>query len=260
MTTLEYLNQAIDYIEENITQTLEMEEIAKAALLSKYYFQRVFHVITGITVADYVRNRRLSLAAEEIMMTKNPITDIALEYGYDSADAFTKAFRRLHGVTPSALRKGEASLKLFPKITMQVNVTGDCEMKYRIVQKGPFNMIGLTTDVMSKSDSDLEVLRFCNRVWEDGSRKYMLGWEVQNYEVPSEYKLLQIPAYQWIVFEHHADMSNPVAISELWKCIYAEWMPSSQFEQVEGENYEYQRSTSTRRQVWKCEREYLPCF
>lgn len=262
MRTIEYLNHAIDYIEEHITEPLEVEEIAKKALLSKYYFQRVFHAVTGVTVNDYIRNRKLTLAAEDLAATNQSVTEIAFRYGYESTDAFTKAFRRLHGVTPSGLRQGDVQLKSYPRMSLQVSVTGECEMKYKIVEKEAIRMCGLAMERTSKQESDLEVMQFCNRVWEDGShhklneflgfpimhmldgvyydfkedgsRCYFLGWEVPDREIPEEYTVLQIPAQQWIVFEHHADMSNPVAISELWKRVYTEWMPSSQFEQVEG--------------------------
>ncbi len=259
---IEYLNRAIDYIEENITQALEVDEIAKNAFLSKYYFQRVFHVITGVTVAEYIRNRKLTLAAEELIATDKSVTEIALSYGYESIDAFTKAFRRLHGVSPSIIRRREVQLKSFPKLSLQVNIIGECEMKYRIVEREAFDMIGIQMEPTPIVDLVEEVMRFCNKVWEDGthhklneflglplmnmldgvhfdfqqdgSRSYLLGWEAPNKEVPTDYKSLHIPAHQWIVFEHRADMSNPVASSDLWKRIYTEWMPGALFEQVEG--------------------------
>lgn len=262
MKTIEYINLAIDYIEENIKGSLELEEIAKVALLSKHYFQRVFHVVIGMTVTDYIRNRKLSLAAEELLTTNKTVTEVALDYGYESTDAFTKAFRRLHGVTPSAIRKREAQLKLFPKISLQVNMTGESEMNYRIVEKDKFSMFGFAMNRVPKEELDVEVKKFCERAWkdgshhrlnellgfpimhmldgvyfdfkEDGSRRYFLGWETQGQKVSEEYEMIDIPAQEWIVFEYEANMDNPASISELWKRIYVEWMPSSTFEQVEG--------------------------
>jgi len=262
LKTIEYINLGINYIEKNIKESLEIEEIAKAAYLSKHYFQRVFHVVIGMTVSDYIRNRKLSLAAEELLATDKSVTEVALDYGYENSDAFAKAFRRLQGVTPSAIRKGEAKLKIFPRITLQVNVTGESEMNYRIVEKDAFKMMGIAMQRVSKEESDIEVKKFCERVWddgshhqltkylgfpimhmldgvyfdykEDGSRRYFLGCEIEDLEVPEEYEIIHVPAHQWIVFEYEADMTNPVAISELWKRIYVEWMPSSTFEQVEG--------------------------
>lgn len=262
MKTIEYINLAIDYIEENIKGTLELEEIAKVALLSKHYFQRVFHVVIGMTVTDYIRNRKLSLAAEELLTTHKTVTEVALDYGYESTDAFTKAFKRLHGVTPSGIRKGEVQLKIFPKISLQVNMTGESEMNYRIVEKDKFSMFGFAMNRVSKEDLDVEVKKFCERAWkdgshhrlnellgfpimhmldgvyfdfkEDGSRRYFLGWETQGQKVPEEYEMINIPTQEWIVFEYEANMDNPIAISDLWKRIYMEWMPSSKFEQVEG--------------------------
>jgi len=262
LRTIEYLNHAIDYIEENITQTLEVEEIAKRALLSKYYFQRVFHAVTGVTVTDYIRNRKLTLAAEELVTTDKSVTEIAMDYGYESTDAFTKAFRRLHGVTPSLMRRGEVQLKSFPRMSLQVHIIGESEMRYRIVWQDAFDMIGIAMEKTSKRESDLKVKKFCEKVWEDGShhklnellgypimhmldgvyygfqedgsRRYMLGWRKPENMNAAGYTVLHIPAHQWIVFEHRADMSNPTAIRDLWIRLYTEWMPSSMFEQVEG--------------------------
>lgn len=141
-------------------------------------------------------------------------------------------------------------------------MTGESEMNYRIVEKEKFSMFGIGMERVSKEASDVEVKKFCERVWEDGShhrlnellgfplmhmlsgvyfdfkedgsRRYFLGWEIQGQKVPEEYEIINVPAHQWIVFEYEANMGNPVAIGDLWKRIYVEWMPSSTFEQVEG--------------------------
>lgn len=263
MEIIKYLNNAIEYIEDNLDSTIEIDEIAKAAFTSRYHFQRMFHAITGFTLAEYIRNRRLTLAGEELSSKDAKITEIAIKYGYESPDAFAKAFQRLQGVTPSKIKKGNVRLKAFPKLSFQISVKGGCEMDYRIVEKDEFKVFGvdfLTTIV----DNALykEIPEFCDKIWddethrkineflgyskmhmlqgihydfkEDGSRRYMMGWEVPETGVPKEYKILNIAAYTWIVFEGKGIMPQNLVIQDVWKRIYFEWFPSSGFEQVEG--------------------------
>lgn len=105
METIRLLQQAIDYVEQNLHNAIGVEEIAGAAMTSKYHFQRMFHALTGFTVTEYVRNRRLTLAAEELAGTDGKVIDIALKYGYETPESFAKAFQRVHGVTPNMAKK-----------------------------------------------------------------------------------------------------------------------------------------------------------
>ena len=154
MEIIEQMNQAIDYIEDHLEERMEVSEVAKAAFLSSYHFQRIFHVLTGFTVAEYIRNRRLTLAAQKLTDHTYTVTEVALQYGYESTDAFTKAFQRLHGVTPSGVKKGDVNIKAFPKLSLQVNITGRVEMNYRIVRAEGYDMIGI--DMMTTSSDQVE--------------------------------------------------------------------------------------------------------
>ena len=102
---MESIRSAIYYMEENLTEPLEIEKIAEQAYMSAFHFQRIFHVLCGFTVGEYIRSRRLTLAAQELAATHSKIIDVALKYGYDSPDSFARAFQRFHGVTPSQARK-----------------------------------------------------------------------------------------------------------------------------------------------------------
>lgn len=113
MGWIEDIGEAVRYMEENITGELNMEQIAKRACVSPFYFQKGFAMLCGFTVKDYIRNRRLSLAGSELVSTDERVIDLALKYGYDSPDSFTKAFIRFHGVTPTAVRKDGAMVKSF---------------------------------------------------------------------------------------------------------------------------------------------------
>jgi AraC family transcriptional regulator len=244
----------------------------------------MFHALTGFTLGEYIRNRRLTLAGEALSVTDAKIIDVAMKYGYDSPDAFTKAFQRLHGVTPSMIKKGNVRLKAFPKLSFQISVKGECEMDYRVVVKDNFKVFGVDF-VTTTVDHALykEIPEFCDRIWEDGthlkmnellgyermhlldgihydfkedgSRRYLMGWEVPDIELPKEYTILEIPAGTWVVFEGRGVMPEGLAIHDVWKRIYAEWFPSSGFEQVEGpcmEKYSWEDKTYDRYtcEVW----------
>lgn len=263
MEIIKCLNNAIEYIEDNLDSNIEIDEVAKVAFTSRYHFQRMFHALTGFTLSEYIRNRRLTLAGEELCSKDVKIIDIAIKYGYESPDAFTKAFQRLHGVTPSKIKKGNVTLKAFPKLSFQISIKGECEMNYRVVEKEKFKVFGLeflTTIV----DNALykEIPEFCDKIWddgthlkineflgypkmhmlhgihydfkEDGSRRYMMGWEVPEKEIPKEYKILEISACTWVVFEGKGLMPQNLVVQDIWRRIYSEWFPSSGFEQVEG--------------------------
>ena len=267
MEIIHCLNHAIEYIEEHLDDAVEVDDIAKAAFMSRYHFQRMFYALTGFTLAEYIRNRRLTLAGEELSMKEAKVIDVAMKYGYDSPDAFTKAFQRLHGITPSKIRLGNVRLKAFPKLSFQISVKGECEMNYRIVEKEAFRFfgVGFITSTVDNACYQ-EIPDFCDKIWEDGthqkmneflgysrmhmlqgihsdfkedgSRIYMMGWEVpdgvSNADVPKEYTVLDVNALTWAVFEGKGEMPQGLAIHDVWRRIYAEWFPSSGFEQVEG--------------------------
>jgi predicted transcriptional regulator YdeE len=104
------MNRAVDYLEANITEKLDIEKVAKIALSSPFHFQRMYHMITGVTIAEYMRRRRLTLAAQDILSGRK-IINVAYRYGYETPEAFTKAFRKMHGISPSAARELGANLK-----------------------------------------------------------------------------------------------------------------------------------------------------
>ncbi|MBN1066938.1 AraC family transcriptional regulator, partial [Clostridium botulinum] len=119
MDWLDSMNKAVEYIEDNIIEKLDIEKVAKIALSSPFHFQRMYHVITGVTIAEYVRRRRLTLAAQDIISGEK-IINVAYKYGYETPEAFTKAFRRMHGMSPSAAREPGANLKAYPKLSFHI--------------------------------------------------------------------------------------------------------------------------------------------
>lgn len=137
------LNAAIEYVEQHITEELDYQKLAQLAGCSAYNFQRMFSFIADLSLVEYVRRRRLTLAALELQQSGVKVIDLALKYGYDSPVSFARAFQAFHGVTPSEAKKSNVSLRLFPPITFQITIQGVGEMNYRIVKTEPFQLLGI---------------------------------------------------------------------------------------------------------------------
>ena len=152
MNVLDRLNTVIEYIERNITEDIDLNHLAGIACCSAYNFQRMFAFITEISVVEYIRRRRLTLAALELQHSNIKIIDLALKYGYDSPVSFTRAFQAVHGITPSEAKKSNTALKAFPRMTFQIIIKGVNEMNYRIVKTPPFQVFGLEGIISTIND------------------------------------------------------------------------------------------------------------
>ncbi|MEK3718814.1 AraC family transcriptional regulator [Paenibacillus sp. FSL R7-0333] len=265
METIRLLQQAIDYVEQNLHNAIGVEEIAGAAMTSTYHFQRMFHALTGFTVTEYVRNRRLTLAAEELAGTDGKVIDIALKYGYETPESFAKAFQRVHGVTPNMAKKKNVKLKSFPRISFQIQIKGESEMNYRMVEEKGYGVMG--KEVIIHQDAYSEIPAFVEKIWndgthdrinecagrpagsllfgyyydfrEDGTKRYLMGMELpEGQKVPEDLVNLTIQGQTYAVFDCQDKVPNDPElgseIKNVWRRIYSEWFPSSGFEQVEG--------------------------
>lgn len=146
MNWSERMSMAIDYIEANLKGELDIDQAARVACSSRYHFQRMFFAMFGITPADYVRKRRLTLAAKEIVASDLRIIDIALAYGYDSPNAFTRAFRSVHGINPSKARLPDAKLSAYNRVSFPIDLTGAEKLDYKIIEKPSFKLVGKSQD------------------------------------------------------------------------------------------------------------------
>ncbi|WP_445487371.1 AraC family transcriptional regulator [Niallia sp. 03133] len=258
MTWLEGLQNAIRYIEENLERSLDIEEIAMHANISPFHFQRTFAVLTDISIGEYIRRRRLTAAANELIKTNGKVIDVALKYGYDSPEAFSKAFKKQHGATPTETKKGMGKLKVYNPLTIQVSLKGAEAMDFKVTEKKAFQIIGIKRTYSMNSNENLrDIPLFWNEVnsngttgflaeRNDGAIKGILGvcattketeaenkmdyWvaAASNQEAPIGYDSLLIPASTWAVFEVHGPMPN--SIQKVWKQIYEEWFPSSGYQ------------------------------
>ncbi len=144
MEWLDRMTAALNYMEDHMADCLDVADIAKAAYSSPFHFQRMFHMLTGVTVAEYIRKRRLTFAAQELVSSNARVLDVALKYGYDKPESFAKAFRKVHGISPSQARGSGASLKTFPRLSFHITLKGDKDMDYRIADKPAFKVVGKT--------------------------------------------------------------------------------------------------------------------
>ncbi|CEH29054.1 AraC family transcriptional regulator [Aneurinibacillus migulanus] len=262
MDLLEKMNGALNYIEENLTNDIDFKEVARLAFCSEYHFKRMFSFLAGVTLSEYIRRRRLTLAAFELNNSNIRIIDVAIKYGYSSPDSFTRAFQSLHGVTPSEARNNGQSLKAYPRMTFQLSIKGGSEMNYRIEEKEAFRIVGIKKRVpliyhgvnpeiasmwenlngetinKLKKLSNVEPLgllsastNFSEGRLEKGELDHYIGVATTK-ECPDNLTQLEVPASIWAVFE--AVGPFPDTLQDVWGRIYSEWFPSSNYEQTEG--------------------------
>lgn len=269
MDMLERINRAMDYIEQNLTERVDYERLAQLACCSQYQFQKMFSYIVGVTMSEYIRRRRMTLAAFELRHSDIKVIDLALRYGYESPEAFTRAFVAVHGVPPSAARVEGTELKAYPQISFQITIQGVAKMEYRIVERGPFTVYGIERMFDMTNDQNLiEIPKFwkescdngavdqlgdtsgipcgvgesgrcpvgaiCSYGKLDGTRfHYMLFAEKTPAANSEGYTEVEVPAATWAVFKSEpytdGDGSVTAACQTLYKRIYGEWFPTASY-------------------------------
>ncbi|MGW6967737.1 AraC family transcriptional regulator [Streptomyces zaomyceticus] len=139
---LERMNQALDHLEASLDQEVDMADVARIAAVSEYHFRRLFSALAGMPLPVYVRRRRMTLAGAEVLAGELTLLDVAVRYGYGSGEAFARAFRSVHGIGPGEARRTGAVLTAQPRMSFRVVVEGSTAMRYRIVEKEPFRVVG----------------------------------------------------------------------------------------------------------------------
>lgn len=257
MGWIENIRDAITYMEENITEKLEIEEIAKHARISPFYFQKGFAMLCGFTVGEYIRKRRLSLAGMDLLHSQEKIIEIALKYDYDSPDSFTKAFTRFHGVTPTAVRKRGAMIKSYAPLQVNLLLKGGYTMDYKIEEKEAFTVIGVS-HMFPYENAVQEVPKFWEDFFKTGKNQFICGMYginmdqemkgnqfeymiadqyIPETEVPEGFITKVIPKHTWAVFP----CVGPTAkvMQEINQKIFTEWLPNCKnYEIAEGYNIE----------------------
>jgi AraC family transcriptional regulator len=282
MDSLRSLNNALAYIEEHLTEEIDYSKITKIAYCSEYHFKRMFSFLSGISLSEYIRRRKLTLAALDLKDKSFRIIDIAVKYGYSSADSFTRAFHSVHGILPSEARSELTQIKAYPKMTFQLSIKGGCEMNYRIVEKEPFKLVGfkkrvpiifegvnpeiakmtelLTPEIIKhlKSLSNLEPTGIISastnfsegRMEEKGELDHYIGVATSSDET-GEFDVLKMDACTWAVFESIGPF--PETLQNIWGRIYSEWFPSSGYEAARGPEILWNESPDTKNPKYRSE-------
>ncbi|PGO33096.1 AraC family transcriptional regulator [Bacillus cereus] len=263
MDSLKNMNAAMQYIEDNLTHEIDFKEVAKIAFCSEYHFKRMFSFLAGISLSEYIRCRRLTLAAFELKDSNAKVIDVAIKYGYNSPDSFTRTFQNMHGITPSEARSTIRSLKAYSPMTFQLSIQGGNEMNYRIEEKEPFRIIGIQKRVpivfngvneeiasmwKSLDSQSIETLKSLSNIEPTGIISASINFsegrmeekgELDHYigvattkDCPEQFKQLEVAASTWAIFE--AIGPFPDALQNVWGRIYSEWFPSSSYELAEG--------------------------
>lgn len=257
MDILSRLNGVVEYLENNLLneENISAYAIAKIACLAPQQFFRVFPYIAGVSVYEYVRRRKLTLAAQELLSTDIKIIDLALKYGYESPDSFARAFQAIHGLPPSAARKAGATLIAFPRLRFHISIKGDAFVNYKIEQKDGFTVMGKKLTVSVKGGENMKSIpAFWDQSMKDGCFNTLCSLcrtplgvmgvcanmvnDTFDYfiaiEKPSDmpmadgFETLEVPASTWVCFEAVGPMPN--AIQDVWKYATTEWLPSSGYQ------------------------------
>ncbi|MFC0189518.1 GyrI-like domain-containing protein [Fictibacillus aquaticus] len=263
MDLLASMNGSMQYIEDHLTDNIDIKEAARMSYCSEYHFKRMFSFLASISLSEYIRRRRLTLAAFEIREQNVKVIDIALKYGYQSPDSFTRAFQQLHGITPSEAKNSSHSLKAYPRMTFQLSIKGGSEMNYRLVDKEAFHIAGIKKRVplvfngvnpeiaamwQSLNSETIQLLKNLSNVEPHGlisaSANFSEGrmeekGELDHYigaattkDCRGDLEKYEIPAGTWAVFE--AVGPFPETLQDVWGRVYSEWFPSSIYEQING--------------------------
>ncbi|MCU0316123.1 MAG: AraC family transcriptional regulator [Fimbriimonadaceae bacterium] len=168
-TWITRLNHSLDQIEANLHRPLGLAEIAASAYTSSFHFQRVFQSLTGFTVGSYIRSRRLSLAAVELIENRRQVGEVALEFGYESPESFSRAFRKQYGISPSLARSQRVHLSPFPRLVLTHPNSEGIIMKYEIIEKPAFRVIGVTRHFKTVDENHLsQIPAFWDEVIQSG--------------------------------------------------------------------------------------------
>lgn len=267
------IQNAINYIEDHITGPIDYEELGRVSFSSPFHFQRVFSILCGYTVGEYIRSRRLSLAGTELATGRERVIDVAARYGYDSPDAFARAFQKFHGLSPSQARGNGAKLKVFSRLSIKITLEGGTTMNYRIEEKKALKLVGykrrFTGTPMERQNQDHNftcetrlnqaVLQYMahdvdtsyavySNFSDDGYDYHIASWLVEEsiasiaeemgQEIADRFEDLTIPAGTYLVCETERCPWPCDELEELYRRAVTELLPSAGYELAEGPEVE----------------------
>lgn len=254
---LDRLNEALQQVERDLDAPVDVAAMARTTLTSEYHFRRMFSVLSGMSVSEYVRRRRLTLAGAEVIQGRDTLLDIAVRYGYGSAEAFGRAFRAMHGISPGEARRSGATLSSQSRLAFRLTVEGNTTMRYRIVDKDAFRLIGPRARVpLVREGVNEPMAEFVKGIPEsvherieelsdqeprggvsvtvahDPDRRegsdvdYYVAAATSATGAPEGTETLEVPAGTWVVFPFEK-YAFPEAIQRIWLYAGSDWFPSN---------------------------------
>lgn len=278
------IQRAVNYMEAHILEPIDYEEVAKQTYSSSFHFQRVFSILCGFTLGDYIRMRRLSMAGKELSSLHVRVIDTALKYGYDTPESFSRAFTRFHGVSPSQAKQGGVALKAFSPISVKLVLDGGNLMNYRIETKGAFQLVCKKLRVSCKSEmTTQQIPHFWQECIADGTiaalhkyipeincfKNYIVGASFGRDAADTEFPYAigacyngapvsdagltveEIPAHTYVVFTCTGKM--PEALLKLYQQILSEFFPTSEYQPCGGTDFEAYPSADVTNPGYTCE-------
>nr|WP_308743126.1 AraC family transcriptional regulator [uncultured Anaerocolumna sp.] len=266
MDCIQSIQKAIEYMEEHILDKVNYEDVARQLYMSNYHFHRLFSMVTGITANEYIRNRKLSMAGQELIMSDKKIIDVALKYGYESPESFTKAFSRFHGVTPNVARRSGTRLRSFNRLIIKIKLEGGTVMDYKIVEREKFNLLvkaqafrnesiseeGNTEipdfwkqcgtngvfEVLKKNTKTQDTYGVCAPISKESTHfDYGIGMMYEGGNVPEGYRVWEVTPTLWAVFKCIGEDGR--CIGETWDRIFKEFLPSSDYNMLDAVDFEF---------------------
>ncbi len=265
MTWYERMNEAVNYIEKNLCGDIDFDIVSRIMCQPSVSFQRTFSIITDISIFEYIRRRKMTLAAFDMQNSNHKVIDIAMKYGYESPEAFTRAFKEIHGVSPLIARKQGLPLKAFPRITFLLSIKGAAVMEYRIENKEAFSVYGIEGIFTTEDGKNLkDIPLFWQQCMEDGRFDKLVqstGEPLSRIHAICQYRHtdgntfpymlfanrtktcntdgfteVEIPAATWAIFksEKHTEEQTSGVIQSLIKRIYTDWLPTASYKKVDG--------------------------
>ena len=246
------ISEAVNFMESHITEPITMYDVANHVNISPFYFHKGFSILCGYSIMEYIRNRRMTLAAEELLTSDITVIDLAMKYGYDSSDSFTKAFSRFHGYTPLAVRRNKAMIKTFAPLKLTISLKGGYIMDYRIVKKEAFAVLGVSKE-FSYENAKQDIPLFWQEHFASGKGNYVCGMfginidpqmgnekfeyfiaDIYNpsIDIPKGFEVKTIPAFTWAVFPCKGVLSQ--SMQNINVKIFSEWLPASDYEFAAG--------------------------
>ena len=260
---LKNMNEALDYIEAHLHEEIDYNKIERISGTSIYHFRRMFSFLSGMTLGEYIRHRKLSDATFDLLDKGMSVTETAFKYGYESVDGFSRAFRDWSGMKPSEVKQKKKLLKAFPKLSFQLTIQGGIDMNYRIENKDAFRIVGVQKRIPIQFEGENQEIRKLaesitseqkeklhrhanmspvnvvnasynfdeDRMEEKGSLDHMIGVLTTKESDFGEFDVIEVPAYTWAIFSSRGEF--PKVMQETWGRIVSEWLPSSDYELVE---------------------------